>query len=406
MSPSERIPGAVALAPAMDATEHPPIIRRVKKRSSMRISLRDSRKAACWAAILLSLLFFGWASGEETAASDAPAGPKPPGGPAEPPPQQPGPIIVRPPGPVLGVDTVVAMVNGEAITLDDLHRQSNPILAASEKQYPPDQWPAIKERLLIWQLESLIDRKLILMEARQLGARVEESRVREFIMSLPDVKRSEGDLAKYLVAKGITYPQLCNEVEELLLFNGMLRERVLPNVRVSPGEIRQYYERNKEKFIEEAAVHCYAISFLKRETPEEGAQVMTRAREALQKIRDGDYFPDVAKEYSEDPLHAEKGGDWGWITPGRGPEKKASEAAFALKEGEFSGIVEGDAAYWILWVKEKRERNEIPFSAAWKEIELYLKTLRQDVEVRRWGQRLRVKAAITYPVPLSQILRR
>ena len=394
-SPSERTMRAVA-----------GVTRYVKKGSSMKRSSGEKWQIAAMAVVLLSLLLPGWSPGEETVEVEAPKEPGPAEVPGTAPPEEPAPAVKRSRGPMLAVDTVVALVNGEAITLDDLQRQSNPILATSEKQFPPDKWPAIKEMILGTQLENLIDRKLILMEVRQSGARIEESRVREFIMSLPEVKRSEAGLAEYLVKSGVTYGQLYREIEELLLFRAILREKVMPNVRVAPGEIRQYYERNKDKFTEEAAIHCYAISFLKRENPEAAAEVLSRAREALRKIKDGAYFPDVAKEYSEDPLHAEKGGDWGWITPGAGPEKRASEAAFALKEGEYSGIVEGDAAYWILWVKEKRERTEIPFSAAWKEIELYLQALKQEVEIRRWGQRLRLKAAITYPAPLSAILRR
>jgi len=319
-------------------------------------------------------------------------------------PQEAAPAIETSPGLMLAIDTVVAMVNGEAITLDELYRHSKGALAFQRQTASPEEWPSEKERVLRWQLENLIDKKLILMEAEALGARVEEWRVREYIMSLPGLKKS-GGLAEYLVEKGITYRQVYKDVEEYLLFRGMIREKVVPKIRVPPGEVRLYYERNIDKFTEEAAIHCFAISFFKRDNPEDAAAVLTKAREALREIREGGYFPDVAKNYSEDPIRAGKGGDWGWITPGD-LEKKASDAAFALKEGEYSGIVEGDAAHWILWVKEKRERSTIPLTAAWKEIELYISTLKQDVEIRRWGQRLRLKAAVTYPVPLSVSLRR
>jgi peptidyl-prolyl cis-trans isomerase SurA len=306
--------------------------------------------------------------------------------------------------PMLALDTVVALVNGEAITLDDLERQSNPFLAAWRQRVSAELWPRIRERILRVQLETLIDRKLILLEAKALGARIDESRVREAILSLPELRNTfEGDLSKYLVAKGLTYHQLSRDIEEQLLFNAMVREKVLPKVRVAPAEVQQYYQRNIERFTEEAAIHCYAITFMKGENLEAGANVLTKAREALRKVHDGAYFPDVAKEYSEDPVRAEKGGDWGWITPGA-LEKKASEAAFALKEGEYSGLVEGDAAYWILWVKEKRETSVIPLTAAWKEIESGILAQKRDIEIRRWGQRLRLNAAITYPVPLSGLL--
>ena len=308
------------------------------------------------------------------------------------------------PAPMLALDTVVALVNGEAITLDDLQRESNVILEAWRQRVPPALWPRIRERIVRNQLEALIDRKLILMEAKELGARVDESRVRETIHSLRELQTTyDGDLAKFLLAKGLTYRQLYRDLEEQLLFNGMLQEKVNPKVRVSPAEVEQYYQQNIEKFTEEAAIHCFAITFMKREDPEAAAAVLTKAREALRKVREGAYFPDVAKEYSEDPVRAEKGGDWGWITPGT-LEAKASEAAFALKTGEYSGIVEGDAAHWILWVQERREQSVIPLSAAWKEIELAIRAQKRDLEIHRWGQRLRLKAAITYPVPLSQIL--
>lgn len=322
---------------------------------------------------------------------------------------EPGEEIVVPPGgprPMLALDTVVALVNGEAITLDDLERQSNMLLAAWRERVGPELWPRARERILKSQLENLIDRKLILLKAKALGARIDESRVREAILSLPELRNVfEGNLAKYLVAKGVTYNQLCKDIEEHLLFKAMIRGEVLPKVRVSPAEVQQYYQRNIENYTEEAAIHCFAITFMKRENPESGAAVLTKAKEALRKVRGGAYFPDVAKEYSEDPVRAEKGGDWGWVQPGT-LEDKASEAAFALKEGEYSGIVEGDAAYWILWVKEKRERSVMPLSAVWNEIELAIGAWKREIEIRRWGQRLRVKAAITYPVPLSEILGR
>jgi peptidyl-prolyl cis-trans isomerase SurA len=317
-------------------------------------------------------------------------------------------IVVRParPTPMLALDTVVALVNGEAITLDDLERQSNPLLAAWRQRIAPELWPRARERILRGQLENLIDRKLILLEAKARGARIDKSRVREAILSLRELRNTyEGDLEKYLVAKGLMYHQLCEDIHKQLLFNAMIRTEVNPKVRVSPAEVEQYYRRNIEKFTEEAAIHCFAITLLKRDNPEEAAGVLTRAREALRKIRQGASFPDVAKEYSEDKRYMEKGGDWGWITPGSLPEE-ASEAAFALKEGEYSGVVEGDAAYWILWVKEKREQSVIPLSAASRELELAIRAQKREIEIRRWGQRLRLKAAITYPVPLSEILRR
>jgi len=332
---------------------------------------------------------------------ERPSTPRP--GEAAPPAEETAPPPEEPLLQLRSLDTVVAMVNGEAITLGDLQRYSNPLLDLYRKRGVRPT-AREKEEFLKRQLESLIDRKLILMEGKERGARIEEWRVRETILALREVKDAfEGNLGKFLAAKGITYRQLYNEFEEEMLLSALIREKAVPKVRVSPAEIQEYYQRNIGKYTEEAAIHCFAITFMKRDNPEAAAAVLAKAREALEKIRQGANFPDVAKTYSEDPVHADKGGDWAWITP-ETLEKKASDAAFALKEGQHSGIVEGDAADWILWVKEKREESVLPLSAVWKEIELELRAEKLEAEIRRWGQRLRLKAAITYPVPLSALL--
>lgn len=372
----------------------------------MRKWLRKKWGSVGVAALLFSFVVSGWSFGQENAErAEAEGAGSPSVSPAPEAPEAAAAVVPKPEG-LTGLNTVVAMVNGEGITLDELQSVSNATLAAEKPKWSPKDWTRVEQIILWGQLENIIDKKLILMEAKELGARIDESRVREYIMSLPELKNSyDGDLAKFLADKEMSYSQLCKEIEELLLFKGMVRQKVLPKVHVPPGEVRQYYERNIAKFTQEAAIHCFAIVFLRRDTPEATAAVLTKAREALRKINGGAYFPDVAKEYSEDPRYADKGGDWGWITPGT-LEKKASDAAFALKDGEYSGLVEGDAAYWLLWVKERRGKSVIPLSAAWKEIELGIKARKETVEIRKWGRRLRLKAAITYPVPLSEIVRR
>ncbi len=358
------------------------------------------------AGLLCTFVVCGGSPGEENAEAPAPDAVERAEAAPAPEAPAPAPAVSPMPSGMLRLNTVVATVNSEAITLDDLYRDTRDLLVAEEKNWPPEKWLNIKLGILKAELENLIDKKLILMEVRELGARIEDSSVREYIRGIPELRTTfEGDLGKFLVANGLTYSKLYKDVEEYLLFTGILREKVLPKVRVPPEEVRRYYERNIDRFTEEGAIHCFAICFLKRDNPEEAAAVLTKAREALRKINEGAYFPDVAKEYSEDPTKADKGGDWGWITPGA-LEKKASEAAFALKEGEYSGVLQADVAYWILWVKEKRDSSVIPLSAAWKEIELGVKTRKQDMEIRRWGRRLRLKAAITYPVPLSEVVRR
>jgi len=144
--------------------------------------------------------------------------------------------------PMLALDTVVAVVNGEAITLDELQRETNPVMEYWRNLLRREVSLREKERILMLQLEGIINRKLILMEAKELGARVEESSVRETILSIPELRRTyNGDLGKFLVAKGLTYRRLYEEIEEQLLFNGLIRGKVGRNLSSNSSLLSEKY---------------------------------------------------------------------------------------------------------------------------------------------------------------------
>jgi len=85
-------------------------------------------------------------------------------------------------------------------------------------------------------------------------------------------------------------------------------------------------------------------------------QTRAKAEEVLAKLRAGGDFDALAKENSADPSNKDRGGDLGWF--GRGMMVKPFEdAAFALKPGELSGIVETQFGYHIIKLEERRMQD-------------------------------------------------
>jgi hypothetical protein len=82
-------------------------------------------------------------------------------------------------------------------------------------------------------------------------------------------------------------------------------------------------------------------------------EARAKAEQVLQRVRAGEDFAALAKEFSADPGSKDKGGDLGWF--GRGVMVKPFEdAAFALKPGEVSGIFESPFGFHIVKTEERR----------------------------------------------------
>lgn len=141
-------------------------------------------------------------------------------------------------------------------------------------------------------------------------------------------------------------------------------QRIKDEVTLTEEEIRQYYEEHESEFNKGKEVRARHILFrLAQDADEETeAAVQKKAEEVLQQLRDGADFVEMAKEYSEDTVSGENGGDLGFFAKGRMiPEFE--NAAFALAEGEMSDLVRSQFGYHIIKVEETREEPD-PYGKA------------------------------------------
>jgi peptidyl-prolyl cis-trans isomerase C len=121
-----------------------------------------------------------------------------------------------------------------------------------------------------------------------------------------------------------------------VIIEELLRRKVEASSQVTEEEARKAYEANKALF----STEMVGVSHIMVKTESEAETV--RAELAA-----GKPFADVAKGKSQDQGSAEKGGDLGMLSRGQtDPEFEA--AAFALKEGEVSGVVKTQYGYHVL----------------------------------------------------------
>ena len=142
---------------------------------------------------------------------------------------------------------------------------------------------------------------------------------------------------------------------EFILQSYLLRE-LQQRLSVSEEEIRRYYDEHKSEFEQVRARH---ILFSTRPVARDGnpppdrEAVRRKAEEVLRRARAGEDFAALAREFSDDPGSKDKGGDLDFFGRGR-MVREFEEAAFALKPGQISDLVQTSYGFHIIKVEARR----------------------------------------------------
>lgn len=139
---------------------------------------------------------------------------------------------------------------------------------------------------------------------------------------------------------------------EMVLYSEFLRS-ITESLQVSPEEIRQYYEANRETFSTPERVRARHILV---KTEEEAKKVKAE-------LDAGAAWDELAKNYSTDKRTALRGGDLGFFRRGDLPEKEVETAAFGMAAGSVSAPVKSRLGWHIIRLEEKKPREIQPLGS-------------------------------------------
>ena len=155
--------------------------------------------------------------------------------------------------------------------------------------------------------------------------------------------------------------------QQALIFNNFLatqyiQKEIIGKITLTDKEAGAYYKEHADEFRTPETIQARHILIKadKSASEEEKQKQKAKAEELLGKIKGGEDFAKLAGEFSDDPGSKTKGGDLGYFAKGS-MVPAFEEAAFSLKPGEVSGLVETDFGYHIIKAEDKKEAVLEPY---------------------------------------------
>lgn len=252
------------------------------------------------------------------------------------------------------VDRVVAVIGNEVILRSELDER----VMTTGLQYPELKSDKnLPEKVL----NSLIDQKVILAKAKIDSTGIDEAALDGLVAERMNVLASRFSSREEMESRFgksmlLIRKELRQEVKNQQLVE-TLRRKKMSGVSVSHEETMAFFEANKSRLpVIAEGVSVSQILRYPGITPENRADARAMIEKVQAELKSGADFVELAKKYSQDKVSAPLGGDLGYVQKGE-LIQSFEDAAFALKEGRISDIVETRYGFHIIQLLDKEANS-------------------------------------------------
>ena len=289
------------------------------------------------------------------------------------------------------LDGIAAVVNNEVVTFSQVRELVSSKEKSARDTYKGEELVAKIKEIRTAAINDLVDRLLILQEFKGKGFQIPDYFIDERVTTIvrEEFGNDRSAFIRTLAAQGFTLERFRELEKDKIIVQEMRRQAIKGNPAVSDAKILEYYKLHADDYgtLEQLKLRTITI---RRSSNNDSRRKM--AEEIREKIIGGAEFGDLARMYSEDDKQ-EAYGDWGWIDK-RTLNESLSKAAFALKPGEVSKVIELAGSYYLLQAEAKKPATVKPLKDVHDEIEKGLLQLERQKQQADWIAKLRKKAFI------------
>lgn len=294
----------------------------------------------------------------------------------------------------VAIPEVVAKVNGMEIKGKNIQTSMEAMEARSGQQgkaMSNDEYNTVVRNMVT----QTINTELLSQKGKALGI---EAKPDEVDAQVEKIKSHYGPgvLEKILAEKNMTFEELKKDLsEELVVQKTITQEVTAKQTEPTEEDAKDYFTKNQDKF--NAPFSVRASHILKKTVQGEAAKAKNEeARKVMEEIlkdaKAGKDFAELAKKHSED-LSADKGGDLGYFAKGQ-MVPEFEKAAFDLKVGEISNIVETPFGYHIIKAFEIKEGGPMAFDDVKAQIIAFMKRQKAEQAVNALLEQLNKEAKV------------
>lgn len=273
-------------------------------------------------------------------------------------------------------DKIVAIVNNEVITQNDLDEFVKFTLMELKTEYSEEQLssqiPSMRQELL----DRLIDDRIILQEAKNNKISVDNNRISAKIAEIKKHYPSEAAFQEGLKRQGMAEADLENKIRDQLLMYSIIDSKIRPKVVIRPSEVTEFYAQHAQDF---QFVTVWEMDSLSLDEE-------AKAVEISDAVKKGGAFDDLAKKYSLaiNKLKARKGE----------LRKDVEDALLKLKPQEVSEPIKIENKYYLFRMNNIIPARQQSLSDSQDTIYTLLYNKKMQEEMVKWLDELKKHAYI------------
>jgi peptidyl-prolyl cis-trans isomerase C len=293
------------------------------------------------------------------------------------------------PGPAL--PDPVATVDGDPIHPPDLQRVAAALLDSNGRNIN-ELTDADRKKAYASILDDMITDRLVAKQAAK--------------ETVPDVeveKRYDALRNQYganfdaeVKKSGQTPEQIRHNIHTQIAQQQWIEAQIAPDINVTPAEVEKFYKESPPNRFDtpEMVRASHILVAVRRDAPpEEALAAETKINGLADRIKKGESFETLAKQYSDDPKAKETSGDLDYFSKERIMPEFA-DAAFKLKVGEVSPPVRTQFGYHLIKLTDRKPAHTASLDEARDQITAYLQDEKRRVAIAKVIQQLKDAAKI------------